>query len=102
MQIMYYGRRGKYVAETLKKLCVPKAELVACASFDAVLHGIAAKGGNPYKIGIIPVLQERPDDCKTIAVINKLHVVSNMYIPLQIKVPEQKTRSALVRAYSMP
>ena len=101
MQIMYYGRRGKYVAVTVKKLCAQKAQLVACASFDDVLKSIAENGGDPFKIGVIPILQDRPQGYKTLAVINKLHVVSDTNVPLQIKTPEQKVRPATVRAYDI-
>ena len=84
MQVMCYARRSAYVADLIKKQ-YPQATIVECTSFEGVLERTSEQGGDPNKIGIIPILQERNPAYITLATINNLHVVSLTQTRITIK-----------------
>lgn len=88
MQIMFYARRGKYVAATIQQL-YPQAQIILCESYEEALKRIMEPGGDPCKLAVIPRTQERDASILILSEMNGLQIVSQARIALQIPQPSK-------------
>jgi hypothetical protein len=86
---MYFGRRSKHIVGVITK-AHPSIRSVQCYSFQDVLAQITYTGGDPYKVGLVPVLQDVDHDIHTLTTFGGFRLVSTAEIPFLTSFLDQK------------